>query len=107
MQYRSLTRCCWQRVRCAHLCAHLTLLVPLSQVGVFEKKPERVAATIKRWLSGGGAELRQMAVRARTLGKPEALFDIVRDLATLVDTPSYHSQQQDAAAAPAAAPTPS
>ena len=73
------------------------------QVGVFEKKPARVAAIIKRWLSDGGPELREMAARAKALGRPEALFEIVRDLATLVDAPSYQAQQKGAVAAAATA----
>lgn len=54
------------------------------QVGVFERKPGRVAEIIKGWLSQGGQELAEMARRARAVSKPEALFDIVRDLDTLV-----------------------
>eukprot|EP00887_Chlorella_sp_A99_P005928 scaffold29.g5928.t1 len=55
-----------------------------NKVGVFESRPDRVARVIKGWLSRGGAELAEMSRRARALGKPGALFDIVNDLATLV-----------------------
>ena len=53
-------------------------------VGKFETCPPKVAAIINEWLSGGGKSLKELATKAKSLGKPDALFDIVRDLSTLV-----------------------
>lgn len=53
-------------------------------VGVFETKPAKVAEIITDWLSGGEKELKVLAAKAKALGKPDALFDIVKDLAGLV-----------------------
>lgn len=53
-------------------------------VGVFETKPAKVAQIIQTWLSGGEKELKVLAAKAKALGKPDALFDIVKDLAGLV-----------------------
>lgn len=53
-------------------------------VGVFESKPKKVAGVIKGWLAGGERQLKEMSARAKALGKPDALLDIVRDLETLI-----------------------
>lgn len=53
-------------------------------VGVFESYPEQVAEIIQGWLAGGQKELHKMAVKAKALGKPHALLDIVRDLSSLM-----------------------
>ena len=53
-------------------------------VGVFEANPKKVAGIIEEWLSGGEKGLKGLAAHAKALGKPDALFDIVRDLSTLV-----------------------
>lgn len=62
-----------------------TALVSCSlQVGIFEKSPERAARVIQSWLGEAKAEFQEMGRRAKALGKPHALFDICRDLNTLV-----------------------
>lgn len=51
-------------------------------VGAFNTDPEQIAKIISRWFSKEGeGELEAMAQRARKLGRPQATFDIVRDLA--------------------------
>ena len=54
------------------------------QVGVFERDPFRAAALIRGWLTDRRGELEAMAARAKALGQPHALANIVGDLATLV-----------------------
>lgn len=55
------------------------------QVGAFETKPARIAAILQRWLSEGRGELAAMAARSRALGKPQAVYNIARDLVALTD----------------------
>lgn len=57
-------------------------------VGVFESNPSKAAAVVQQWLQGSGEQLAQLAQRAKALGRPDALLDIVRDLTTLVAAPS-------------------
>ena len=54
-------------------------------VGEFNTDPEQIAGIVARWFEPGAgrAELEAMAVRAKALGRPQATFDIVRDLADL------------------------
>lgn len=65
---------------------------PHGQVGVFECDPSKAAALIREWLTTKRGELAAMAARAKALGKPEALFDIVGDLATLCKAPQLQLQ---------------
>ena len=53
-----------------------------NKVGAFSKDPEEVARILKGWLDDR-KEFEAMSLRARALGKPEATFQIVRDLAVL------------------------
>ena len=54
-------------------------------VGIFMKEPEVVALTVAHWFSPEGSqELRDMAKKAKDLGRPEATFRIVEDLASLI-----------------------
>ena len=53
-----------------------------NQVGAFSRDPQEVARILKGWLQNR-AEFESMAQRARALGKPEATFEIVKDLAVL------------------------
>lgn len=55
-----------------------------NEVGIFETDPMQAANAIKGWLASGQGALKKMAARARALGRPDALFDIVRDLETLI-----------------------
>jgi hypothetical protein len=73
----------------AHACARpaassCQLEARLAQVGVFERDPFKAAALIREWLTTKRAELAAMAARAKALGQPHALENIVGDLATLV-----------------------
>ena len=53
-------------------------------VGVFERKPALVAATVKSWFTDRASERQAMAARCKALGHPAALFNIVRELAQMV-----------------------
>lgn len=53
-------------------------------VGCFETNPAKVADIIGGWLAGGEGRLKELSDKAKAIAKPDALFDIVRDLATLV-----------------------
>ena len=54
-------------------------------VGIFMKDPEVVALTVAHWFSPEGSqELKEMAKKAKDLGRPEATFRIVEDLAALI-----------------------
>ena len=62
-----------------------------NNVGVFETKPRKVAEIIKSWLKNDGKELKALAARAKALAKPDSLFDIVKDLSTMIKpaSPGY------------------
>ena len=53
-------------------------------VGVFVSKPIEAAEVIKDWFAGGQKKLQSISVKAKALGTPHALFDIVRDLSTFL-----------------------
>ena len=55
-----------------------------NKVGVFETKPKKVAEILKSWLANDGKELKELAARAKKLAKPDSLFDIVKDLRTMI-----------------------
>ncbi|KAI7838470.1 hypothetical protein COHA_007733 [Chlorella ohadii] len=55
-----------------------------NKVGVFEKSPERAAKIIRGWFGERRAEFEEMGRRCKAIAKPHALFDICRDLNTLV-----------------------
>jgi 1,2-diacylglycerol 3-beta-galactosyltransferase len=57
-------------------------------VGQFERRPMATADIIKRWLAAGSAKLEKMAAKAKAMGKPDALSDIVRDLYDLASAPA-------------------
>ena len=56
-------------------------------VGAFETRPPFIAETLQRWLGPGSSkgdskgELEGMAARSKALGRPEAVYKIVEDLA--------------------------
>lgn len=61
-----------------------------NKVGVFETKPKKVASIIKSWLDNNGEELKVLSKRAKALAKPDSLFDIVKELSTMVrPTPGF------------------
>jgi len=64
------------------------------QVGAFERKPAKIAEILVAWLGPEKAEFDAMALRAKAIGEKwqDALFRIVRDLASMVqDDPNPNS----------------
>eukprot|EP00803_Ostreobium_quekettii_P005073 evm.model.scf_277.5 EVM.evm.TU.scf_277.5 scf_277:33010-37549(+) len=59
-----------------------------NNVGAFERRPKRIAAIVKDWITCKQGALKEMATRAKALGRPEAVFRIVEDLAALCDAPN-------------------
>lgn len=60
-------------------------------MGAFEKDPRAIAETVQAW-AGKDADRSSFAAmvsRARSLGTPDALFEICRDLAALAEHPSF------------------
>jgi 1,2-diacylglycerol 3-beta-galactosyltransferase len=56
-------------------------------VGAFETDPAEIAAIMEEWLAPDNAqEFKHMRHRSRALGRPQAVFEIVHDLAELADT---------------------
>ncbi|KNA08815.1 hypothetical protein SOVF_158080 [Spinacia oleracea] len=53
--------------------------------GVFTRSPKETARIVAEWFSTKGDELRKMSENALKLAKPEAVFEIVRDLHELAD----------------------
>ena len=52
-----------------------------NQVGAYSEIPQTIAQTVAGWLAPENAtQLSMMSSRARALGRPDATFDIVRDL---------------------------
>lgn len=63
-----------------------------SGCGIFERNPPKIASIIHKWFSDDGRELlRTMARNAKALGRPDALFKIVRDLAHLCEHPQLNT----------------
>lgn len=55
-------------------------------VGAFETDPVKIADIMGDWLAPENKEeFRHMAHRSRALGRPHAVYDIVRDLAQMAD----------------------
>lgn len=52
-------------------------------VGAYSESPEGIAGIVGSW--AGGDELERMAARARELGRPHAAYDIVDEIAGLMD----------------------
>jgi 1,2-diacylglycerol 3-beta-galactosyltransferase len=53
-------------------------------VGAFHKEPDAIAATVARWFGPDAEERQQLAEQARSLGHPQATFEIVETLAEMV-----------------------
>jgi UDP-N-acetylglucosamine:LPS N-acetylglucosamine transferase len=66
---------------------------------VFETKPKKVAMIIKEWLKDDGEKLKILASKAKGLGKPDSLFQIVRDLSTMIlpSSPGFRAMNQNVA----------
>eukprot|EP00899_Mesostigma_viride_P013066 jgi/Mesvir1/21760/Mv04165-RA.1 len=52
--------------------------------GKFCSDPKKIAALVRGWFGERREELETMAANARKMGRPNAVFDIVRDIAALV-----------------------
>lgn len=55
-------------------------------VGEFETDPCKIASIIARWLGPDREEFEAMSRRSKALGRPEAVYLIVRDLAELAES---------------------
>ena len=62
-------------------------LPPSRQVGEFNTDPGQIAKIVAHWFGEGAPELAAMAARAKALGRSQATFDIVRDLAVRFERP--------------------
>ncbi|PNW74102.1 hypothetical protein CHLRE_13g585301v5 [Chlamydomonas reinhardtii] len=61
-----------------------------NRVGAFETRPDRIAAIMDSWLLKGGRHwFEDMGKRAKALGRPEAVYRIVDDLAALTEEPYF------------------
>ncbi len=56
-----------------------------NQVGAYSDKPSEIAAVLSRWFGPAQAELAQMSERAKALGRPQATFEIVEEIARLLE----------------------
>jgi len=50
-------------------------------VGAYSEDPLRIAHIIARWFDTESKELKEMSAKAKLLGRPEATFNIVCELA--------------------------
>ncbi len=50
-------------------------------VGAYNEDPAQMAQIIAKWFATEGKELEEMSAKAKLLGRPEATFNIVRELA--------------------------
>jgi 1,2-diacylglycerol 3-beta-galactosyltransferase len=63
-------------------------------VGAFETDPAKIADIMEDWLAQENRqEFRNMAHRSRALGKPQAVYHIVEDLAHMADTLGAEARQ--------------
>ena len=53
------------------------------QVGAYEDKPVKIAEVVRGWVHEQKEEFNGMAVRAKQMGQPHAVFRIVEDLAAM------------------------
>ena len=56
-------------------------------VGRYSTDPKAIAAQVALWVGPAAAELEDMARAAKALGRPNATFRIVRDLAAMTKAP--------------------
>lgn len=54
-----------------------------NDIGVYSEDPEKIAEIVSQWFGPDRENLKSMSERARRLGRPNATFDIVRDLADM------------------------
>ncbi|KAG2497185.1 hypothetical protein HYH03_004774 [Edaphochlamys debaryana] len=64
-----------------------------NRVGAFETRPAVIASIIRSWLLEGGEGMREefadMGRRSKALGRPQAVYEIVHDLADLANEPYF------------------
>lgn len=53
------------------------------QVGAYEDKPAKIAEVVRGWVHEQKEEFNGMALRAKQMGQPHAVFRIVEDLAAM------------------------
>ena len=62
-----------------------------NEVGAFEKRPPFIAEKLRGWLEPSRRNLLEgMAARSKALGRPEAVYQIVEDLARLAHVPDFN-----------------
>ena len=54
-------------------------------VGAYSEDPVQIAAIIGWWFGSGQDDLRRMSETARSMGNPQSTFEIVRDIAMLLE----------------------
>ena len=52
-------------------------------VGAYNEDPKEMAKIIAQWFNAEGSVLEEMSKKAKALGRPEATFNIVRELASM------------------------
>lgn len=60
-----------------------------NKVGAFETSPAKIAEILGRWLGPERQEFDAMSRRSKALGRPEAVYKIVEDLARLAYVPDF------------------
>ncbi|MGB5047591.1 MAG: glycosyltransferase, partial [Caldilineaceae bacterium] len=54
-------------------------------VGAYSEKPEEIARLLSRWFGPERAHLEEMGHKARSMGRPQATFEIVDEIVALLD----------------------
>lgn len=62
-----------------------------NKVGVYEETPQAIAQTVRHWFHEGSADFAQMKIRASSLGRPQATFQIVESINELLPVPLVSS----------------
>lgn len=53
-------------------------------VGAYSEDPSEIANVVARWFDTACLDLQTMSAKAKLLGRPQATFDIVRELTEMV-----------------------
>jgi len=53
-------------------------------VGAYSEDPSEIANVVARWFDTASLDLQTMSAKAKLLGRPQATFDIVRELTEMV-----------------------
>lgn len=54
-------------------------------VGAYSEDPTQIAAILSSWFGPQRARLAEMGVKAKSMGRPQATFEIVEAIAGLLD----------------------